>query len=1235
HLLSARGFARYVIEGADGDDRLATRGDAGTRTDWRGGAGRDVLALAGTGTSPVTVDLATGGVQQAGFAPLATTDVEALDVSAGGSSLTVRGGDGDQTLRYIPTGANAGTVTADGEPRTLSASDVAQVFTIDPLGGNDTVVVVGTPAADTIAITRGPALTVQISASLPARITAATEAASVHGGAGEDRFFVSGSGGPASFTVYGGNDPAADRLDVTPQVTDAAVRLQPGGSGGRVEPTGPAIGFTDLEAISLEGDSTGALTVHASSGEDVITQVGNAVTVDAGAHIAFTGFPTLAVDAGSGNDQVHATPKTTTGVTRIAVAGGEASDSVTVNGTTLGESLTYRPTGVAAADVVVAGAPPVALSSTEAAVLDGRTSLPSADTLVVNSTPITGTLVLEPGTTADSGALRFADGAGAATATPPLTFGGLGAGAIRLTDDGGRLDAFTYRGLSGSDVFSVDGPGTVRLNSQVPVHTPAVHTLRLDGFDGSDTFNVPVDHPFPGVGGAAGVVTDGAGPDSGDVLRVAAGARATTADLGAATVSAPGFASIRHNGVERVHVDAPADTKVLGGSGPDVLRYTPTGEAAGIVTRDGDPAELRLAGVGGRLTTDGADGADRIVVHGRSADDSVGITRGDPTIVKVATLLPLSLPAATEALEVLGGDGADTTTLTGTGGPAALTVAGGAPTGAGDRLVLVSPSATVTYDVSPTNGLVQTPGGAVGFAETETLDVDGDGTGALTVRGTNDADTVTLGNAVPPQVRVNGGAVVEHHGYPSLTVDGRGGHDAFSLSYLALGDPTLVEVLGGDPATTDELVVEDVPGVTRSLRVEPTAADAGLVTLLGHQTAVNFTATESVLLDGRLGDDELRVVTPSGVQRAVVTPGATDDSGEVRVEALVPVRFQRLGQGSVRLVDADGGRVDNATYGAGAASDLFDVAAGTGTVRLNSRVPFVPDSVAALTLNGFDGDDAFTLTGPLPFTTLRTDGSGPDRADKLTMIGATGPVTVNLGAADLTGYGGTVFFPGVEHLSTDVAGQSLTEIGTPVDDALCYDPLGMRDGRAYVTGSPGGGGTSTTCAIDQRGSNTLHTFTDVAELVLDPAAGTDEVIVNGTVDGDLVTLHLTTPLAEVTVHPNPSDPLAFRLVARVVVATTEKLVAATDNGSDILDVTAYDNAAPVVFVDAEDPDTRRFGDELRVRDGTGRAHMSDVGSTVKGSGTVFVEYRRVGGALVRIDYARMEGVTLYRDSKTG
>jgi hypothetical protein len=35
------------------------------------------------------------------------------------------------------------------------------------------------------------------------------------------------------------------------------------------------------------------------------------------------------------------------------------------------------------------------------------------------------------------------------------------------------------------------------------------------------------------------------------------------------------------------------------------------------------------------------------------------------------------------------------------------------------------------------------------------------------------------------------------------------------------------------------------------------------------------------------------------------------------------------------------------------------------------------------------------------------------------------------------------------------------------------------------------------CSPDQRGTNVLHTFVDVARLVVDPADGIDEVIVNG------------------------------------------------------------------------------------------------------------------------------------------
>jgi hypothetical protein len=132
-----------------------------------------------------------------------------------------------------------------------------------------------------------------------------------------------------------------------------------------------------------------------------------------------------------------------------------------------------------------------------------------------------------------------------------------------------------------------------------------------------------------------------------------------------------------------------------------------------------------------------------------------------------------------------------------------------------------------------------------------------------------------------------------------------------------------------------------------------------------------------------------------------------------------------------------------------------------------------------------------------------------------------------------------------------------------------------------------------------------------------------------------VTVHALNPTSEITVHPQPELGGTFRLPVEVVVATTESVVAAADGGSDSFEVTTYDNPVPRFTVYGESPSTRNIGDDLTVRDGTGRAQLQDTGSQTKGDGTVTATYTKGSGTVVRIDYHEIEKVTLIRDSKLG
>ena len=81
---------------------------------------------------------------------------------------------------------------------------------------------------------------------------------------------------------------------------------------------------------------------------------------------------------------------------------------------------------------------------------------------------------------------------------------------------------------------------------------------------------------------------------------------------------------------------------------------------------------------------------------------------------------------------------------------------------------------------------------------------------------------------------------------------------------------------------------------------------------------------------------------------------------------------------------------------------LITVAATTGNVVVNGRVTLSPSSIETLTLNGFDGDDTFTIAGPLPYTTTNIAAGGPSASDVANITGDGTAVTVTL--AIIPGY---------------------------------------------------------------------------------------------------------------------------------------------------------------------------------------------------------------------------------------
>jgi hypothetical protein len=1220
----------------DGADVLDATGGVAAEVTWAGGAGPDALAFAGSSTT--TADLGAERVADVpdGTAPagISTAEVETWALDAGGRNLLVRGTAGPDALRYAPTGAAAATLTRDGAPLRVDATGVGGTMTVDPGQGDDLVAVQATTGADEVALFRGSSSTLQVGTTLPLRAAAATESVQVDGGTGDDRVLVSGGGGTATVTVLGGGHTGGDRLSFAAAVAAAAVAFDAAPASGTLVADGPPIAFRDLEHVDVEGDGSGSFTVRGSDADDVLVQDGGTVTAGRGTTAAFTGYPVLALHGLAGDDDVVVAPRTLAGVTDLQVAGGDAGhDVLALQGSALRETIAYAPDGPGSGRVEVSLAPAVAFAGLEAVEVDGRTAPPSGDTLLVRSPAAAGTVVVTPGTAVDQGSVTLTDATGPVTAVAPLHFGGLGRGSVVVDGAdaaGAPVDAVRVLGQPDADVVAVTAAGggsTTLVDTRVPVVSTSVRALQLHGLDGQDTFRLPAAPGLPGTGPA--VAVDAGGPSGGDVAVLTGSGADVVVDLAARTAAEVGQRPVAFAGLDRLELDAAgAGATALGGPGPDAVAVRPTAPDAATVTADVLATRVDVVRAAS-LRVDGRAGADALSVLGSSAPDAVVVTRGDLPVVAVGTALPVTATDAVEALAVDAREGADRITLAGAGGPASLAVDGGAPASDGDVVRLESPDAEVTFADPATGGLLAGPGGAASFSGADGVEVAGDGSGALTVRGTDGPDTVTIGDPGTPAVRVGGGAPVRYTGYPSLVVDGRGGGDGLTVSYANLGDLATLTAAGGS-ALDDVVRVVDVLGATRSWVVAPSDADRAVLTADGGVPAVVATGAAQLQLVGRGGGDAVRVVTPDGAQDVAVTPGSAGDAATLRVGALLPVATSDLGADGRLAVGRPGDpALDHVLVDATEGADAIRVAGPDRLVHRTGALPLTVDGASAVTVRGLGGADAVTATGPLPWATTSVDAGGPDVGDRVALDGPLADAVVDLAAGTATGFGGTVRLAEVEVLETRHAARGLRTLGTDRDDALCYDPLTPRDGRLQVTTSSDGGLTAGTCQPAAGTVALLHTFLDVGRLVVDPGAGVDQVIVNGTAAADAVVVESTGPQVGVAVNPAPASTTGVRLAVSVTTATTEHLAIAGGDGVDDVDVRVHEGPAPRLAVHAELPDTRK-GDHLTVRDMSGGANVGNTGSAVPGSGTVVVDWRRYSGAAVSLDYTGTEEVRLFK-----
>ncbi len=285
--------------------------------------------------------------------------------------------------------------------------------------------------------------------------------------------------------------------------------------------------------------------------------------------------------------------------------------------------------------------------------------------------------------------------------------------------------------------------------------------------------------------------------------------------------------------------------------------------------------------------------------------------------------------------------------------------------------------------------------------------------------------------------------------------------------------PGLVDITvnGGDPTASDMLIVNGTTG-TDAINYSPSLTIGSGTVQVNALPTVFFTTVEQLKIDGQGGNDALTVTTPAGADTITYNsgpPGSGPDTGSIGVNGsngntLVPLSFSHLGNtGSVTTANTGGGPpFDILIVNGTPNSDAFTVLGPANSIQLSDlsfnniiSVPIHPTGVGIVELNGQNGDDAFNLTGGLPWSVL-IDGGDPSASDSLNITGATGAVTVTMAnpaagtpPTSIQGYNsgpGAVVITGVEIANMNTGGFSLTVNGNQSPNTFTYTPTGVSAG---------------------------------------------------------------------------------------------------------------------------------------------------------------------------------------------
>ncbi len=1183
------GVRRLRAQGLDGVDQFNISGShpfiLGVAIEGGDPSASDSVNFTGSGANPITINAATNSIGESGFQPVSLSGIEQLNVTAS-NDLNVIATGGNDTVTYQPTGVASGRITQLLSNTTINLASVT-TLTVNGNGGADSFTVQGTTGNDSFTTISDTSIVV--AGLLGATLTnfGAGDSIRVDGGAGNDSFTVSG-GSLAAVTIIGG-DPIqfTDALVVNAAAgLPVSYRVGPQNDEGAIQVgANSPISFDQIESLSINGGGNNAVAVQATNADNDITVVGNGansftVSIDGGPAVQFNAVNDLVIDALAGDDDISVTTGPLA-INSITINGGDptaGSDTVVVTGTLGADNVTVDQLAIDGARIQGLG-PNILLTTVEHLYYSG---LAGNDTLSVSATAGSDTITVDQGPASDAGKVSV-------NSLLSVNYQTLGSGgSLVLLDLGGANDRLVINGSTGDDNYAVlILPGVISYQSDVasvlggtnhvPISIPTagnlIEGLVLNSQDGNDNFVINSAALFS-LGIAINAGNSSAGADRVSVNGTA-GSDAIGLTLGISndTVSGVVLGNIQLSSVESLSLSTGAgdDTFTVNGLGGDSalgsVRYfsgsdpndsftvnattgnddlvvTPVNATLATVSANGRGplVEATLnAAVTSVFTVNGGVGSDNVTVLGNAANNTISVVKAANTTVDVTGGKTITIPSTlTEAVIVDGANGNDTFNISGTAANGqSLQINGGNPTSnagaVSDVLNVTLATLGTTAAVpgaTPDAGVITNPDGAINYSGIEFFNVTGAaGANTFNIQGTHDNDTIALqflGGA--NRVWINDRAVYTFANYATVNMNGLFGDDKINVLPVGLVGVTTINVAGGDPTASDELVVSGTTGNDVFNYTTSNTVGSGSVAITGSAT-VNFTTTEALVIDGLGGTDSLTVTTPAGVgHRTTVTPGANADSGTIVSQAFgtgtgsVPLTYAHIGAtASVTLV----GQGDIVEFNGSVNSDTFNIT-GTTIQVINATAGFVTNlftltNVFSVEARGLNGNDRFNVAGTLAALAggLVIDGGNPSTSDVVNLTGAIGAVSVALAdpivATDtlISGYGALVSLIGIEIANVNAAGQALSVVGTGGNDNVTITPAVGGNGTV-VAGSANplinySGAQANTLNVDLVGG--INQLTVVATSLSDIVTVLGNTSVDTGVFGGIVNFAATVPNA--------------------------------------------------------------------------------------------------------------------------